>query len=240
LAQAIFFDIGNTLLRPHPGVSEVCRQVLSRMGHSEDLSKIDALMPLVDDHYEQRYREDDTFWTCEERASEVWVGMYSLLARELELDCDHAHYGRLVYDEFGYAGRWSPYEDVLPLLKRLHDNGLRLAVISNWDSRLTSLLDDLGLAHYFELVISSADVGLHKPDPRIFKLACDRLGVAPSEVVHVGDHYYADMLGASSAGIRPVLIDRGGTYRLGSNNKICSLDSLESHLGLTQSSKVVT
>jgi len=233
LAQAIFFDIGNTLLKPHPGVSEVCRQVLSRMGHSEDLSKIDALMPLVDDYYEQRYREDDTFWTCEERASEVWVGMYSLLARELGLDCDHAHYGRLVYDEFGHAGRWSPYDDVLPLLKRLQANGLKLAVISNWDSRLISLLEALGLARYFEFVISSADVGLHKPDPRIFKLACDRLDVAPSEAAHVGDHHYADVLGASSAGIRPVLIDRTGACRPGDKNRICSLDSLESHLGLT-------
>lgn len=211
----------------------MCRQVLDRMGHCRDLSNVDALMPLVDGYYEQRYHEDDTFWTCENRTSEVWIGMYSMLARELGVNCDDRTYGRLVYEEFGSPKRWRPYNDALPSLQRLQAKGVRLAVISNWDSRLISLLDALGLAHYFEAVISSADVGLHKPDPRIFKLTCDLLDIAPSEAVHVGDHYYADVVGASSAGIRPILIDRGGTHELRSKDKISSLDSLEGHLGLT-------
>ena len=86
MLRAVFFDVGNTLVRPHPSVSEVVRQVLAEEGHIHDLSAIDELMPLVDEYYEDRYRDDDTFWTDEDRTSQVWVGMYSLLCRRLGIE----------------------------------------------------------------------------------------------------------------------------------------------------------
>jgi putative hydrolase of the HAD superfamily len=82
-----------------------------------------------------------------------------------------------------------------------------------------------------DTIVSSAEVGLHKPDPRIFELACERVGVAPHEAVHVGDHHYADVLGASAVGMTPVLIDRQGTPVPG--RAIGTLDALESFLGWT-------
>ncbi len=229
MTQAVFFDVGNTLLYPYPSVSEVCRQVLAQAGHSRDLGAIDELMPLVDAYYEDRYREDDTFWTNEGETSGVWVGMYSLLARELGLHEDAEELARRVYDEFGRADRWSVYADVRPAFERIRARGIRLGIISNWDRRLTSLLTGLGLGEMIDTVVSSADVGLHKPDPRIFELACARLGVEPGECVHVGDHHYADILGATSVGMTAVLIDRHGVDDTGT--AIDCLDHLESHLG---------
>jgi putative hydrolase of the HAD superfamily len=229
MARAVFFDVGNTLLFPYPSVSEVCRQVIAEAGHVRDLTAIDALMPLVDAYYEDRYREDDTFWTSEGEASGVWVGMYSLLARKLGLHDDAEELARRVYDEFGREDRWRPYDDVVPALVRLKENGMRLGVISNWDGRLVRILDGLGLGELLDTVISSADVGLRKPDPRIFELACERVGVTPADSVHVGDHHYADILGATAAGMTPVLIDRHQPVPLGEG--IGSLDALEVHLG---------
>ena len=69
-------------------------------------------------------------------------------------------------------------------------------------------MDGLGLTPELETIVSSAEVGLHKPDPRIFELACERLGVDPVEAAHVGDHHYADIVGAQAVGMLPVLIDR--------------------------------
>ena len=62
----------------------------------------------------------------------------------------------------------------------------------------------------FDTIVSSASVGLHKPDPRIFEMACDRLSVEPSDAVHIGDHHYSDIVGASAVGMTAVLIDRCG------------------------------
>jgi putative hydrolase of the HAD superfamily len=79
--------------------------------------------------------------------------------------------------------------------------------------------------------VSSAEVGLHKPDPRIFELACARLGVAPSEAAHVGDHHYADLLGARAIGMNAILIDRTGAGVFGAD-PIADFTDIERRLGL--------
>ena len=234
MLKVVFFDVGNTLLAPHPSVSEVVRQVLADEGHIHDVSAIDAYMPLVDEFYEDRYRTDDTFWTSEDETSAVWVGMYSLLCRKLGIDADAERIARRVYDEFGDAGRWRAYVDVEPAFARLRARGLQLGLISNWERRLAGLIDGLGLAGYLDVIVSSAEVGLHKPDPRIFELACERVGVSPAAAAHVGDHHYADVLGATAVGMVPVLIDRHGSGEAPRPGErfLTSLDALETVLGL--------
>lgn len=210
MLRAVFFDVGNTLIHPYPSVSQVCREVLASAGHDRDATAIDDLMPLVDAYYEDRYREDDTFWRSEDETSEVWVGMYALLCRRLGIEEEAEAIARRVYDEFGDPGRWRAYPDVVPALERLRGRGLRVGVISNWDRRLGHVLAGMGIGGLLDAVLSSAEVGLHKPDPRIFELACERVGVAPAEAAHVGDHRYADVLGARAAGMVAILVDRHG------------------------------
>ena len=230
MLRAVFFDVGNTLLKPNPSVPEVCRQVLARAGHVRDFSAIDALMPLVDEYYEDRYREDDTFWTDEGQTSDVWVGMYSLLCRRLGIEDQAEVIAKAVYDEFGDPGRWRLYGDVVPAFSRLVEAGISIGIISNWDARLGTLMRGLGLEGYIDTLVCSAEVGLHKPDPRIFELACARVGVEPAEAAHVGDHHYADIIGAEASGMAAVLIDRhcGEPPRHG--RFIRTLDDLESVL----------
>jgi len=231
--RAVFFDVGNTLLYPYPSVSKVVHQILEAKGHTRELSVIDDLMPLVDQYYEDRYREDDTFWTNEQETSEVWIGMNALLFRELGIHEDAECFAKLVYDEFGHASRWRAFDDVMPAFERLVKRGLKVGIISNWDRRLSSILIGLGLHANIDAVISSAMVGLHKPDPRIFELACERVGVPLRQAAHVGDHYYADVLGARIAGMTPVLIDRWGHgHKPDDVPTITSLDALEAALGM--------
>jgi putative hydrolase of the HAD superfamily len=232
MLRAVFFDVGNTLLYPYPSVSVVVKEILQEWGHEHELAAIDGYLPLVDEYYEDRYREDDTFWTNEDEASQVWVGMYSLLCRELGIEEDAEAIARRVYDEFGDPARWQPYSDVFPALDRLEARGLKLGIISNWDTRLSRLIEGLGIAEKLHAVVSSAEVGLRKPDPRIFELACARLGLAPSECAHVGDHHYADVIGAEAVGMSPVLIDRfeGQVPPEDAHRFIRSLDDVEAIL----------
>lgn len=232
MLRAVFFDVGNTLLTPYPSVSQVCREVLAEQGHQRDLASIDSIMPLVDQYYEDRYREDDTFWTDEARTSAVWVGMYSLLCRRLGVEADAECIARRVYDEFGRHERWQAFRDVTPALDRLKERGLLVGLISNWDRRLERLIEGLGLGEKVDTVVCSADVGLRKPDPRIFELGCERLGVDPAECAHVGDHGYADVEGARSVGMMPVLIDRVGCGESRHVACIRTLDDLETVLGM--------
>lgn len=229
--EAVFFDVGNTLLYPHPSVSDVVAEVLQRAGHIRDLGSIEDLMPVVDEYYEDRYRDDDTFWTHDAGATDVWVGMYTLLCSRLGIPETAADgIARTVYEEFGDASRWRAWPDVRPAFERLRSEGVLVGIVSNWDSRLEGILKGLGLDEVIDDVVSSAAVGLRKPDPRIFITACERLGVDPRACAHVGDHYYADVLGARVTGIHPVLIDRHGGGCPISVDCITTLDDLEGAL----------
>lgn len=87
-------------------------------------------------------------------------------------------------------------------LRRLRARGLALAVVSNWDQGLHAHLRLAGLAPYFDTVVTSAEAGAPKPDPRPFRLALERLGITASRAVHVGDHPPHDEVGAKAAGMR--------------------------------------
>jgi HAD superfamily hydrolase (TIGR01509 family) len=85
--------------------------------------------------------------------------------------------------------------------RALAEAGLRLAVVSNWDVGLHDQLARLGLTAIIDEVVTSAEAGAPKPDPAVFRLALDRLGVTPGRAVHVGDAP-ADEEGARAAGLR--------------------------------------
>lgn len=88
--------------------------------------------------------------------------------------------------------------------------GFRLGIVSNTQRAYTETeLRMLGLWGYFEIVVFSSDVLACKPDPVLFDTALAELGVEPSDVLYVGDNPHDDVLGASRAGIRTILLDRG-------------------------------
>jgi putative hydrolase of the HAD superfamily len=107
------------------------------------------------------------------------------------------------------AIRFRPYSDAAPALRELRRRGLRLVVASNWDCSLASALRDAGLLDMVDGVVSSAEAGVRKPDPRLFERALELAGCPPERAVHVGDSLSNDVAGAAAAGIRAVLLRRG-------------------------------
>lgn len=219
--KAVFFDVGNTLLYPYPSVEAICAEVLANHGYNVSLGRLAEALSRADEYYEEKYREDDTFWLSEERAVSLWTDLYTLVMMEVGLSADPIHpagggggkseasgMAREIYDEFGHSERWRTYPDVLPVLRELKERGFILGIISNWDTRLPSLCVELGFSPLLSFVIASAAVGSLKPQPCIFELGLWRAGVEASEAIHVGDHYYADVMGARCVGITPILIDR--------------------------------
>jgi len=92
-------------------------------------------------------------------------------------------------------------------LARIRRRGFRLGVVSNSDGRVPQLLEDVGLAEPFEVIVDSQLVGVEKPDPRIFEIALERLAASPESAIYVGDYRDVDVVGARRAGLRPVLLD---------------------------------
>lgn len=98
------------------------------------------------------------------------------------------------------AMEFRPLPGVAATLRTLQRRGLELAVVANFDLTLQDRLEELGLQSWFSTVVTPADAGVAKPDPRIFELALERLGASPARALHVGDGG-VDEDGARAAGM---------------------------------------
>ena len=108
-----------------------------------------------------------------------------------------------------------PAAGALELLAEVRRRGLRTGLISMSTEEVSELWSATELAPLIEAAVFSCDVGLAKPDPRIYRLGCDRLGVAPAEAVFIGDGDNDELVGAERAGLRAVLLDGTSPYGAG-------------------------
>lgn len=131
-----------------------------------------------------------------------------------------------VLDALLGAIRFRAYPEVPDVLARLRAGGARLAVVSNWDVSLHDVLERTGLRPLVDAVVISAELGVAKPDPAIFRAALDRLGAAPDGAVHVGDSLEHDVAGARAAGLEAVLVARNGAAAPDGVRTVASLTEL--------------
>jgi putative hydrolase of the HAD superfamily len=131
-----------------------------------------------------------------------------------------------VLDALLGAIRFRAYPEVPDVLARLRAGDARLAVVSNWDVSLHDVLERTGLRPLVDAVVISAELGVAKPDPAIFRAALDRLRAAADGAVHVGDSLEHDVAGARAAGLEAVLVARNGAAAPDGVRTVASLAEL--------------
>lgn len=114
--------------------------------------------------------------------------------------CSDLRLSEELYQEFQRPEAWRVAPGAHAALACLRSAGVRLAVVSNFDTRLRPILDGLGLSPLFDEVVVSAEVGAEKPNPVLFEAACASLRSDPALTVHVGDDRRNDLCGARDAG----------------------------------------
>ncbi|NQE36999.1 HAD-IA family hydrolase [Microcoleus asticus] len=113
-----------------------------------------------------------------------------------------------LYAHFATAEPWFVYPDVLPALNKWQQQGIELAVVSNFDSRIYAVLTALNLAEYFTSVTISTEVGAAKPQSQIFTAALQKHNCMAENVLHIGDSFKADYCGAKAAGLKAIWLNR--------------------------------
>ena len=108
---------------------------------------------------------------------------------------------------------WELFPETKDVLSSLKEKGLTLSVVSNFDTRVYDVCTELGIIDYFDSFVISSEAGFSKPSPEIFELALNKNVISASECIHVGDSLEHDFYGASSVGIKVVLLDKKGKYR---------------------------
>lgn len=223
--RAVFFDAGNTLLtQDYAGLAEI----LGRLGlaaAAEDVRRAEhrARVPL--DRYLRGGRSTEDPET---------IRFYrDCILRE----ADPA--GRVDPESFWAAVQERrrtvhPYAqadaEAAQSASLLRSAGLKLGVISNADGSLAGLLSATRLAAHFDVAIDSHVVGLEKPSPDIFHLACRQAGVSPAEAVHIGDLPWIDAEAAAAAGLAGWTLDPEGIWTGHSHPRAVSLSDFARRL----------
>jgi putative hydrolase of the HAD superfamily len=202
---AVFFDLDNTLV-DHSGAehaaSTLFYEVIADRTTASSLEEFVHLWTRAQDRHFDRYVAGEISFQEQrrERISEV------LGTKHSEADADDLFSIYLGH----YEDSWRAYPDVLPCLESLCAD--HVTVITNGDAaQQRKKLRRTGLADRFDEVITSADFGCSKPDPRIFLYACERAAINPSDAIHIGDSLTVDYRGACAAGLRGVLLVREGS-----------------------------
>ena len=211
--KAVSFDVGGTLIEPWPSVGHAYAEVAGRHGVQVEPDEVTSRFVNA---WQSRGDFAYTKAAWAEIVDQSFAGLTTVLPSQTFFD--------ELYHEFATSKPWQIYSDVLPTLEALGIRKMRLAVISNWDDRLRVLLESLAIAHQFEVVIVSAEVGHTKPLLEIFQTAAEALQLPPDDILHVGDSEKEDHQGALAAGFQSRWLCRDSTEPIG--HSITSLEDL--------------
>ena len=214
--QAVSFDVGGTLIQPWPSVGAVYASVAADNGYPK--------LPTerIDEQFASAWKSKAEFQYSESE----WLTLVQKSFSGLVSEEDSARFFPAVYRRFEEPDVWKIHEDVIPILDDLAGRGFRLALISNWDTRLRPLLEKLKLISFFETATISSELGFTKPSPGLFEQTLKKLGLPASALVHVGDSLAEDVDGAEAAGITAIMIQRNGRKAANSIGNLGELSNL--------------
>ena len=228
MIKAVFFDFYNTLARFWPPLDQIQQAACRELGLKVDAEGIKYGYAVADVYFN---RENEVKPLAERSAAErlAFFARYEQILLEkagLAVSLDLAR--QIWQIAISVPKDFAAFPDARPALARLRGQGYRLGVITNLRRDMEELCDRMGLAPYLDFCLTAAEAGVEKPAAEFFAAALARVEALPGEAVHIGDQPRSDVLGARSAGIYPVLLDRGGWQRKVTDCvRIAGLDELD-------------
>jgi putative hydrolase of the HAD superfamily len=201
--DVILFDAAETLFTTRGTVGEIYSEVAQRYGSTSSPAEIQSAFlrqfqhsgPLTTDN-EKQWWKDVVFRVFND------VGMVSNFDRFFED----------VYEQFRDGRGWRLFPETMEVLEELRRLQYKLGVISNFDSRVYSVMESLKILSFFDSVTISSETGYAKPHPEIFKAAIRAVGAPANRILFIGDNLADDVQAGAAAGLHTILIDRQGRY----------------------------
>lgn len=209
--RVIFWDAVGTLFGVRDSVGEAYRLIASEFG-------VEAEADLLNQAFFQSFLAAPSMAFPGANIEDIpqlefewWEAIAAQMFQSLGLYenfTDFSLFFHQLYHYFTTEKSWFVYPDTVPALQKYYEQGIQLAIVSNFDSRLYPVLEALNLDQFFTTVTISTEVGAAKPSPEIFQIALRKHDCSPHEVWHIGDSFKADYQGAKALGIRSILINR--------------------------------
>ncbi|HLZ62572.1 MAG TPA: HAD family phosphatase [Ktedonosporobacter sp.] len=192
--DAVIFDFYGTLVDNMD--AEVFNSILGKMAAVLEIS-----LQEIRDFWRESWPQRATglFSTVEEALAH--------LCERLKVQASAEQLEEAARLRYGYARQvMMPRPDTVETLARLKEAGYKLGLISDCTLEVPRFWSETPMASLIDVAIFSCSVGLKKPDPRIYLLACDKLDVLPERCLYMGDGGSHELTGARSVGMTPVLI----------------------------------
>lgn len=196
--KGVFFDLGGTL-RIVEKVPEHQERARARMAELAGAADVDAFIDMVESRYEP-YRDWALTENKESGDYELWAKwLLPELGEEKLREICH----EMTYQYRQIKGLRHVVEGGLEVIKTLRGRGYKLGIISNLigEDEIPNWLRDDGLEQYFDALVLSSVCHIRKPDPKMYHMGCEQLGLRPEECVSVADNLSRDITGAKAAGI---------------------------------------
>jgi putative hydrolase of the HAD superfamily len=228
--RGVLFDAGETLVHPAPSFPELFGRVLAGAGYERAPERVIDASRAVFHRFSEAARDDDLWTTSPEASARFWKSVYARMLEELAIEHTDG-LADMLYETFTDQRNYGMFDDVPAALDALDADGVVAGIVSNFEAWLDDLLRTLGIRERFGAIVISGIEGIEKPDPRIFTLGLDRLGLPADEVVYVGDNPGSDIAPARALGMMPVLIDRRDRFPDADGVRITDLRQLSDVIG---------
>lgn len=199
----MLFDAAETLFTTRASVGEIYSEVAARFGARVSPVELQAAFSRAFRHSGPVRIEDEKRW---------WKAIVHEVFVEVGMIQDFDRFFDEVYAEFRDSSGWRLYPETRSVLETLRSRGLKLGVVSNFDSRLHPVMKGLGLSGLVDSVTISSETGYAKPSAEIFEAAIRAIRVPPGRVLFVGDSLSDDYQGGVNAGLQTLLLDREDRY----------------------------
>jgi len=207
-AKGIFFDLGETLVTQNIEDNLVTMKALERISQILPNGKSPTELFSI---YKQGYKVNEAFRSKHHVEIPIQAWMVQLLRRALAQEPEDS----LVEEAIriivsARAENAVVFPDSKPLLEKLSKRRIKLGIISNVSSHdvAVEILRKVKLLDYFDTVVTSAFVGIRKPDPGIFLYALMQFNLQPPDAVIVGDSERHDVWGGTITGMKTVLVSK--------------------------------
>jgi len=199
--DVVLFDAAETLFTTRGTVGEIYGEVAQRYGSHSTATEIQAA-------FIRQFRHSGPLTTDNEK--QWWKDVVHRVFADVGMVSDFDRFFDDVYEQFRDGRGWRLFPETMEVLEELRRLQYKLGVISNFDSRVYSVMKSLQILSHFDTVTISSETGFAKPHPEIFKAAVRAAGVPANRILFIGDNLSDDARAGASAGLHTVLIDRNG------------------------------
>lgn len=199
MLKAVIFDLDDTLYEYEYLNEQAINAVCKKFSHILNVSE-----KRVFDAFEYgKYQTKNTMHDCASRHNRM---IYFQKTSEY-LNLNPVEYTFSMYETYWnyILENMKLYPGVLQLFKRLKDNQIKIAICTDLTVNIQhKKLKKLDIWKYLDVLVTSEEADAEKPDPRMFKLVLQKLGIEATEALYVGDSIKKDIIGADSMGIKPI------------------------------------